>query len=113
MAITLDISSDYELFDNSEAIKIQNPSAQEIVANNVIKRPSMIGMDSGGDATVFGASTEFLVWKNELPVGFVPKINAKITDQFNKKYRIDSVTEESWRTKWNIRATSEASEGID
>lgn len=104
----IDISDDYQIFDNTEAVTIQNPGVSAIVANNVVRRPAMTTVtDSNGQSWYYQAA-EFWVWKNELPVGFVPKINAKVTDQLGKIYNIDSCDDGALRTRWVLKGTSQA-----
>ena len=136
MAITLDIFDDYLIFDNKETITLQNPGESPITINNVLRRPAVLATDFGGGNMVFGAAIEFIIWKNEAPallshdgIGAimaddetpiaysipvdVPRINARITDQNGKHYRVDVVDDNAWRTRWNVKATSEASEGVN
>ena len=136
--ITLDISRDFSIFDNTETITIQNKDGDEIIIENVKRQSAMLGTDLGGSSLVYGAAIEFQVWKDpvqswyftdgegnkvisddqytEIDFGgieFIPKLNARITDQFGKHYRVDSIEDMAWRTKWSLKATSEASEGTN
>jgi len=138
MALTLDITSDYLIFDNKETITFQNQGESAITIPNVIRRPAVIGVDGGGGSIVYGAGIEFLVFKNELANAlvaddsetliatgedsdflvysdslFAPRINARITDENGKHYRVDIIDDGAYRTRWAIRATSEAAEGIN
>jgi hypothetical protein len=111
--ITLDISGDFAIFDNTEIVTIQNKDENPIIVENVKRQSAMLGTDLGGSSLVYGAAIEFQVWKNCAPVSFIPKLNARITDQFGKHYRVDSIEDMAWRTKWSLKATSEASEGTN
>lgn len=138
MALTLDITSDYLIFDNKETITFQNQGESAVTIPNVVRRPAVIGVDGGGGSIVYGAGIEFLVFKNELAnyivadnaetlidagsgdefmaysdTLFAPRINARITDEKGKHYRVDIIDDGAYRTRWAIRATSEASEGIN
>lgn len=113
MAITLDITEDYLIFDNKETIIFQNPGGSALTINNVVRRPVVLMADGGGGSTVYGASVEFLIYKEEISIPFTPKLNAKITDQNSKHYRVDMIDDGAWRTRWAIRATSDAAEGVN
>lgn len=111
--ITLDISSDFNIFDNLETITVKNLHENSIVIENVRRNSAILGTDMGGSSLVYGSAIEFQIWKNCTPVSFIPKLNGKITDQFGKHYRIDSIEDMAWRTKWSVKATSDASEGTN
>jgi len=111
--LTLDISNDFNYFDNTETITIQNKNDNPLVIDNVKRNAAVMGVDDGGGNVVYGAAIEFQIWKNCAPVDFVPKLNAKITDQFGKNYRVDTVEDMCWRTKWSVKATSDAGEGLN
>ena len=111
--ITLDISGDFNIFDNLEVITVKNPHENAILIDNVRRNSAILGTDMGGSSLVYGSAIEFQIWKNCAPVDFVPKLNGRITDQFDKHYRIDSIEDMAWRTKWSVKATSEASEGVN
>lgn len=109
----LDITKDYEIFDNKEDIKLANPGDGEFVVPDVIRRPALLASDSYGGSMVYSAAIEFLVWKESLPVNFSPRINAVITDQYGKKYNVDTVDDGVLRSRWSIKATSQAGEGVN
>lgn len=136
--ITLDISGDFAIFDNTEVITIQNRGEEPLIVENVKRQSAMLGTDLGGSSLVYGSAIEFQIWKyvvqsiyfidgegnevisdnnyTKINFGadeFIPKLNARITDQFGKHYRVDSIEDMAWRTKWSLKATSEASEGIN
>ena len=54
MALTLDITSDYLIFDNKEMITFQNQGESAITIPNVIRRPAVIGVDGGGGSIADG-----------------------------------------------------------
>lgn len=109
----LDISDDYQIFDNSEAITIQNPGVNAIIANNVVRRPAITSITESNGQSWYYQSAEFWVWKNELPVGFSPKVNAKITDNLGRIYNVDSCDDGAFRTRWVLKATSQAGQPGD
>lgn len=132
----LDISSDYLIFDNKETITFQNKGDSAVVINNVLRRPSVLAMEDGGGSVVYGAAIEFIIWKKEASsfilhdgIDFlmsdngeeleyddsvdIPRLNAKITDEYGKNYRVDVIDDSTWRTKWSLKATSDATEGVN
>ena len=109
----LDITKDYEIFDNKEVITIQNQGDNAIVVSDVIRRPAIIGTDSMGGSIVYSTSVEFLIWKDNAPVNFVPRLNAKITDELGRIYTVDMVDDGVLRSRWSVKATSQAGEGIN
>lgn len=113
MTITLNINDDYLIFDNKETIVFQNQGGTPVTINNVVRRPVVLVADDGGGSTVYGSSVEFLIYKREVNFPFNPKLNAKITDQNGKSYRVDVIDDGAWRTRWAIRATSDAAQGVN
>lgn len=113
MTVTLNINDDYLIFDNKETIVFQNQGGTPVTINNVVRRPVVLVADDGGGSTVYGSSVEFLIYKREVNFPFNPKLNAKITDQNGKSYRVDVIDDGAWRTRWAIRATSDAAQGVN
>lgn len=136
--ITLDISGDFAIFDNTEVVTIKNTNEDSVTIDNVKRQSAMLGTDLGGSSIVYGAAIEFQIWKSSVQssyfvdgegnqvisddlytvidfggVDFIPRLNARITDKFGKHYRVDSIEDMAWRTKWSLKATSEASEGTN
>jgi hypothetical protein len=136
--LTLDISGDFEIFDNTEVVTIKNANEDAVTIDNVKRQSAMLGTDLGGSSIVYGAAIEFQIWKSSVQslyfvdgegnqvisddlytvidfggVDFIPRLNARITDKFGKHYRVDSIEDMAWRTKWSLKATSEASEGTN
>jgi len=136
--ITLDISGDFAIFDNTEVVTIKNTNEDPVTIDNVKRQSAMLGTDLGGSSIVYGAAIEFQIWKSSVQssyfvdgegnqvisddlytvidfggVDFIPRLNARITDKFGKHYRVDSIEDMAWRTKWSLKATSEASEGTN
>lgn len=109
----LDINKDYEIFDNKEDISFANPGENGFVVPDVIRRPSVLASDSYGGSMIYSAAIEFLIWKDNLPVNFSPRINAVITDQYGKKYNVDTIDDGVLRTRWSVKATSQAAEGVN
>lgn len=137
--MALNIANDYMIFDNLETITFQNKGESAITISDVMRRPSVLGVDDGGGNVVYGAAIEFLIWKqiaiediiqdgndndlvydgpydfilsNESP-SFVPRLNAIITDNLGKRYTVDSIDDGVLRTRWSIKATSYAGEGVN
>ena len=44
---------------------------------------------------------------------FIPRLNAIITDQNGKKYNVDLIDDGVLRTRWSVKATSQAGEGVN
>ena len=109
----LDISSDYEVFDNKENISFQNIGENSIVISNVIRRPANLAFESAAGTIMYAVAVEFIIWKLEAPVVFVPKLNAKITDNLGKIYNVDSIEDGVLRSRWNVKATAQASLGVN
>lgn len=109
----LDITKDYEIFDNKEVITIQNQGSTPIVIPDVIRRAATIGTDSMGGSIIYSTAIEFLIWKDNAPVNFVPRLNAKITDELGRIYTVDIVDDGVLRSRWSVKATSLASQGIN
>lgn len=109
----IDISSDYLIFDNTETITVQNQGENPIVVSNVVRRPATLQMSDSNGNSWYAVAAEFWVWKNEMPVAYIPRLNAKITDQFGKNFRVDIVDDGAFRTRWVLKATSVAGEGGD
>jgi len=134
----LDISSDYQIFDNLETITFQNQGDSAVTIQNVMRRPAILQVESVGGGMVYAAAIEFLIWKegtedflvdgqgnyityDEDDASFIdvssstliPRINALITDKFGKKYLVDSIDDGVLRSRWSIRATSYTGEGVN
>lgn len=109
----LDISNDYQIFDNTESVTLQNQGDGAFTVSNVVRRQASISVTDSGGQSWYYQGAEFLIWKNELPVGFTPRINAKITDNLGKIYNVDSVDDGAFRTRWILKATSQAGQGGD
>ena len=134
----LDISSDYQIFDNLETITFQNQGDSAVTIQNVMRRPAILQVESVGGGMVYAAAIEFLIWKegtedflvdgqgnyityDEDDTSFIdvssssliPRINALITDKFGKKYLVDSIDDGVLRSRWSIRATSYTGEGVN
>lgn len=134
----LDISSDYQIFDNLETITFQNQGDSAVTIQNVMRRPAILQVESAGGGMVYAAAIEFLIWKegaedflvdgqvnyityDEDDASFIdvssstliPRINALITDKFGKRYLVDSIDDGVLRSRWSIRATSYTGEGVN
>jgi len=134
----LDISSDYQIFDNLETITFQNQGDSAVTIQNVMRRPAILQVESAGGGMVYAAAIEFLIWKegaedflvdgqgnyityDEDDTSFIdvssssliPRINALITDKFGKRYLVDSIDDGVLRSRWSIRATSYTGEGVN
>ena len=109
----LDISSDYEVFDNKENISFQNIGENSIVISNVMRRPATIAFESAAGTVMYAVAVEFIIWKMEAPVTFIPKLNSKITDNLGKIYNVDSIEDGVLRSRWSMKATAQASLGVD
>jgi hypothetical protein len=135
----LNIADDYVIFDNKETITFQNQGESAITIRDVTRRPAVIATDSAGGTTYYAAGIEFLIWKNSISgdyledgysneivsdddstniqVGedpaFIPRLNAIITDNLGKKYNVDLIDDGVLRTRWSVKATSQAGEGIN
>jgi len=109
----LDISNDHLIFDNTETVTLQNQGENALIVTNVVRRPAVMQLSDSNGNSWYAAAVEFWVWKTELPVQFTPKVNAKITDYLGKHYTVDSIDDGALRTRWAIKATSLAGEGIN
>lgn len=108
----MNVSDDWMIFDNVETITFSNIGSSPITILNVVRRSSgMVVTDAAGNL-VYGADAIFIVFKNNVPNGFAPKINARITDYRGKSYRVDSINDGVLRTRWLINCTSEAGQGL-
>lgn len=134
----LDISEDYTIFDNKETITFQNQGESVLTIDNVTRRPAVIATDNVSGTTYYAAGIEFLIWKQSVRIDYLqdgqsndiesddgvyiilsgndtfnPRINAIITDIYGKKYNVDVIDDGVLRTRWSVKATSQAGEGIN
>jgi hypothetical protein len=135
----LNIADDYVIFDNKETITFQNQGESALTIADVTRRPAVLATDSASGSTYYAAAIEFLIWKNSIQsaylqdgldndivadddetnidVGgsssFIPRINAIITDKNGKKYNVDLIDDGVLRTRWSVKATSQAGEGVN
>lgn len=109
----IDLADDWTIFDNSETITVTNKNEASVQIPKVIRRSSTINIADAAGNVVFAADVTFIIWKNNSPAGFVPKINAQIVDRLGKKYRVDSVNDGVLRSRWLVQCTSEAGQGTN
>jgi hypothetical protein len=108
----LNITQDYTIFDNKETIYFQNSGESVVTIHNVVRRPAVIATETISGTSVYATAVEFLVWKDNAP-SLNPKLNAIITDKNGKKYTVDLIDDGVLRTRWSVKATSLAGEGIN
>lgn len=137
----LDISTDYEVFDNKETITFQNKDELSVTINNVIRRRSIMDIVENGQTITFAADMRFIIFKPEMTLAeatatypdgamkhasgtsdylswsaiqhFKPRINAIITDSYNKSYAVDRIFDDALRSRWVVDCTSLAGENQD
>ena len=138
----LDISTDYEVFDNKETITFQNKEELSITINNVIRRRSIMDIVENGQTITFAADMRFIIFKPEMTLAedtatypdgamkhasgthdylkwsgtyaeFKPRINAIITDSYGKSYAVDRIFDDALRSRWVVDCTSLAGENQD
>lgn len=111
--MTLTIGGDWEIIDNRETITVQNKNESSVTIQNVCRRSSTLDIADASGNAVYAAGVAFIIWKANAPSGFVPRLNALVTDYLGKKYYIDSINDGTIRTRWHIRCTSETNQGVD
>lgn len=109
----LQINADWEIFDNRETITITNKNSSPVVIQNVVRRSATIDIiDAAGNAA-YSTGIAFIVWKQNVPSGFIPKLNALVIDYLGKRYYIDTINDGTLRSRWYIQCTSETNQGIN
>jgi hypothetical protein len=134
----LNIADDYVIFDNKETITFQNQGDSVITITDVTRRPAVIATESASGTTYYTTGIEFLIWKNSVLTAymidgegnyvvvddsytnidfvaseFIPRLNATIIDKNGKKYNVDLIDDGVLRSRWSVKATSQAAEGIN
>jgi hypothetical protein len=134
----LNIADDYVIFDNKETITFQNQGENVITITDVTRRPAVIATESASGTTYYSTGIEFLIWKNSVLTAymvdgegsdvviddvytnidfvaseFIPRLNATIIDKNGKKYNVDLIDDGVLRSRWSVKATSQAAEGIN
>ena len=134
----LNIADDYVIFDNKETITFQNQGESVITITDVTRRPAVIATESASGTTYYTTGIEFLIWKNSVLTAymvdgegndvvsddlytnidfgsdeFIPRLNATIIDKNGKKYNVDLIDDGVLRSRWSVKATSQAAEGIN
>jgi uncharacterized protein YxeA len=134
----LNIADDYVIFDNKETITFQNQGDSVITITDVTRRPAVIATESSSGTTYYSTGIEFLIWKNSVLTAymidgegsyvvvddsytnidfvaseFIPRLNATIIDKNGKKYNVDLIDDGVLRSRWSVKATSQAAEGIN
>lgn len=134
----LNIADDYVIFDNKETITFQNQGESAVTINDVTRRPAVIATELASGATYYATGIEFLIWKNSIQMvylidgngsdvisddaytnidlgssEFIPRLNAIIIDKNGKKYNVDLIDDGVLRSRWSVKATSQAAEGIN
>jgi hypothetical protein len=108
----MDVSNDWMVFDNTETIVFANIGAASITIPRVVRRSSSMVVSDGGGALVYGADVTFIIFRVNVPGGFAPRVNARITDAHGRSYRVDSINDGVLRTRWLVNCTSEAGQGL-
>lgn len=134
----LNIADDYVIFDNKETITFQNQGDIVITITDVTRRPAVIATELSSGTTYYATGIEFLIWKNSVQTAymvdgngndvvgddvytnidlgsseFIPRLNATIIDKNGKKYNVDLIDDGVLRSRWSVKATSQAAEGIN
>jgi hypothetical protein len=134
----LNIADDYVIFDNKETITFQNQGDSVITITDVTRRPAVIATELASGTTYYATGIEFLIWKNSVQTAymvdgngndvvcddvytnidlgsseFIPRLNATIIDKNGKKYNVDLIDDGVLRSRWSVKATSQAAEGIN
>lgn len=107
---TLDVSEDYNLFDNQEDVWLVNPDGQKVLTTALREEVDTVPVDVGGGNIAFHTYTTWHVFRNRLN-GFTPRANGFIQDPNGVKWFIGAINLQTWGTRWRLTCEAEAGEG--
>ena len=106
----LDVSEDYNLFDNQEDVLLVNPDGAKLITTALREEVDTVPFDVGGGAIGYRSYTTWHVFRNRL-YGFVPKVNAYIQDPWGVRWFVGACNLQTWGTRWRLSCEAEAGEG--
>lgn len=110
---TLDIASDYTVFDNYHTVSLTSQDGQTTVSSKrAIKETISHESFVQGIATVHHVKCRWHVFVAQLS-GFVPQEHGYLTDEDGYKHYIDDISLASWDTRYELSTTAETSSAIE
>ena len=105
---TLDLSQEFNVFDNPETITLKNPTDISATSTSYGFRRAMTlaYTDQSGVAKIENI-TRFLVWKANLG-GFKPTIDCEITDAASIKYYVNQIDNSGNREYYGLDCTQQS-----
>lgn len=105
-----DPSGDHAVFDGLEKITLTQRNGDQRTVERALRLPSNADQGMAGNVAAFGAIVNWNLWTIECPEP--PQINSLITDAYERKYRVNRVTNSVLKAMWEVETTADAGEAI-
>ena len=105
---TLNLSQEYHVFDNPEALSLKNPgdSGPTTTSYGFRRAMTLAYTDQSGVAKIENI-TRFLVWKANI-TPFKPMVDCEITDANSVKYYVNSIDNSGNREYYGLDCTQQS-----
>lgn len=104
---TLDVSEDYNLFDNQQDVRLVLPDGRSIITTALQEEVDTVQVELGDGALGFRQYCTWHLFRNRLN-GLVPAINSYILDPYNQKWFVGACNQQTWGTRWRLTCEMEA-----
>jgi hypothetical protein len=104
---TLDVSEDYNLFDNQQDVTLFLPDGRSVVTTGLQEEVDTVQVELGDGALGFRQYCTWHLFRNRLN-GLVPHINSYILDPYGQKWFVGSCNQQTWGTRWRLVCEMEA-----
>jgi len=105
---TLDLSQEYNVFDNPEVLILINPAGDTATTNYGYRRAITVAYHDQSGVMKVENMTKFLVWKTNI-TPLVPQIDCEITDSQAHKYFVNGVDNQGNQEYYALDCTRKSS----
>ena len=104
---TLNLSQEYNVFDNPEVLVLKNTDNVTATTNYGFRRAMTLAYTDQSGVAKIENITRFLVWKANLG-GFKPMIDCEITDVNSVKYYVNQIDNSGNREYYGLDCTQQS-----
>ena len=104
----LDLSQEYNVFDNPEVLVLVNPNGDNASTNYGYRRAITVAYHDQSGVMKVENMTKFLVWKTNV-APWVPQIDCEITDSHAVKYFVNGVDNQGNQEYYSLDCTRKSS----